>query len=338
LLEREEPLVLLEGALARARDGRGHSVFIGGEAGIGKTSLVESFVRSQEQGVRVLWGACEALSTPRPLGPLYDIAHDVGGKLLEALGTNRPLHQLFQTFIDELRTEGSGRIVVIEDAHWADDASADFLKFVARRISRYAAMLAVTFREEEVSVGHPLMRAIADVPVDHLSRIQLQGLSAGGMERLANAHARKIPNLHAITNGNPFLATELLRGHEGDLSDSLRDSMLSRLQRLSPEARELAELVSVVPDRTERGLLDQAVPANTGSLQECVDRRTLVVDHEHVPYKSVGAALNDLLGGQIQLVAVAFPQSAQARRRGVAESSHESTGHVYRQPDHGRHL
>lgn len=103
-----------------------------------------------------------------------------------------------------------------------------------------------------------------------------------GWSGLQTRMPAKIPNLHAITNGNPFLATELLRGHDGDLSDSLRDSMLSRLQRLSPGARELAELVSVVPDRTERGLLDQAVPANTGSLQECVDRRTLVVDHEHV--------------------------------------------------------
>ncbi|MGH8694360.1 MAG: AAA family ATPase, partial [Burkholderiales bacterium] len=277
LLEREEQLVLLEGALTRARSGQGHSVFIGGEAGIGKTSLVESFVRSQEQGARVLWGACEALATPRPLGPLYDIAHEIGGKLLKALDTDRPPHQLFQTFVDELRVEGRSTIVVVEDAHWADDASADFLKFVARRISRYPALPAVTFREEEVSAGHPLLRAIADVPADHLSRIRLQGLSQGGVERLASAHARKIPNLHAITNGNPFLATELLRGHEDDLSASLRDAMLAILGRLSPVARDLAELVSVVPDRMERGLLDRLHPASTAPLKECADRRVLVV-------------------------------------------------------------
>jgi len=285
LLEREEPLVLLEGALTRARDGRGHSVFIGGEAGIGKTSLVESFVRSQEQNVRVLWGACEALATPRPLGPLYDIAHELGGKLLKALEADRPPHQLFQSFIDELRVMERTTIVVVEDAHWADDASADFLKFVARRIARYPALLAVTFREEEVSAGHPLMRAIADVPTDHLSRIRLQGLSKGGVERLATAHGRVIPNLREITDGNPFLATELLRSPEDDISASLRDTMLARLQRLSPTAREFAELVSVVPDRAERKLLDRAIPENTGSLQECVDRRALVVDREHVRYR-----------------------------------------------------
>ncbi|HLF12301.1 MAG TPA: AAA family ATPase, partial [Gammaproteobacteria bacterium] len=285
LLEREEQLVLLEGALARARDGRGHSVFIGGEAGIGKTSLIESFVRSQEQNVRVLWGACEALSTPRPLGPLYDIAHELGGRLLKALDTDRPPHQLFQTFIDELRAEERVAVVVVEDAHWADDASADFVKFVARRIGRYPGLLVVTFREDEVSGGHPLLRAIADVPADHLSRIQLQGLSAGGVERLASAHARTVPNLHAITNGNPFLATELLRGHEDDLSASLRDTMLARLGRLSPAAHDLAELVSVVPDRMERGLLDRLHAASKGPLQECAECKVLVVDSEHVRYR-----------------------------------------------------
>lgn len=285
LLEREEPLVLLEGALSKAREGRGHSVFIGGEAGIGKTSLVESFVRSQEQGVRVMWGACEALSTPRPLGPLYDIAHELGGKLLEALDADRPPHRLFQAFVDELRTADRPTVVVIEDAHWADDASADFLKFGARRISRYPALRAVTFREEEVSAGHPLLRAIADLPADHLSRIRLRGLSAGGVERLATAHGRTIPNLYAMTDGNPFLATELLRGPEDDIAASLRDTMLARLQRLSPAARELAELVSVIPDRAERGLLDRTFPANTGPLQECVERRALIVEHGHARYR-----------------------------------------------------
>src|SRR5687768_4821375 len=184
LLEREEELVTLEGALTRAREGGGHSLLVGGEAGIGKTALVESFVRSQEQDACVLWGACEALTTPRPLGPLYDIAHELGGKLLEALYAERPPHEIFHTFIDQLRAEDRVTIVVIEDAHWADDASADFLKFVARRIHRYSALLVVTFREDEVGSGHPLMRAVGEVPADHLTKIRLRGLSAGGVERL----------------------------------------------------------------------------------------------------------------------------------------------------------
>ena len=285
LLEREAPLAMLEDALTKARDGQGHSVFIGGEAGIGKTSLVESFARSNAEDARVLWGACEALATPRPLGPLYDIAHEVGGRLREALDAGAAPNRTFQIFIDQLRAAAGTTIVVVEDAHWADDATGDFLKFFARRIARYCALLAVTFREEEVSAGHPLLRAIADIPADHVSRVRLAGLSAAAVGQLANAHGRAIPNLHAITDGNPFLATELLRSRDGEVSASLRDAMLERLQHLSSAGRDLAELVSVVPDRTERGLLDQALAASASALEDCVDRRVLVIDREHVRYR-----------------------------------------------------
>lgn len=103
LLEREEPLALLDSALARARAGRGHTVLVGGEAGIGKTSLLEAFTSERAQGARVLWGACEALATPRPLGPLVDIAAETKGALLDALRLNRPPHELFQAFLDAVR-------------------------------------------------------------------------------------------------------------------------------------------------------------------------------------------------------------------------------------------
>jgi predicted ATPase len=84
LPEREEPLALLEAALARAREGHGHTFLIGGEAGIGKTSLLETFAAERARGARVLWGACEALATPRPLGPLVDIAEEEEGGSLRS--------------------------------------------------------------------------------------------------------------------------------------------------------------------------------------------------------------------------------------------------------------
>ena len=151
LLEREEPLALLERALASAREARGHTFLVGGEAGIGKTSLLETFAAERARGARVLWGACEALVTPRPLGPLVDIAEELKGPLLDALRSHRPPHELFQSFLNALREHDGPTVVIVEDAHWADDASADFLKFVARRIARYPALLAVTYRDEEVS-------------------------------------------------------------------------------------------------------------------------------------------------------------------------------------------
>jgi DNA-binding CsgD family transcriptional regulator/tetratricopeptide (TPR) repeat protein len=285
LLERAEPLALLEGALARAREGRGHTVLIGGEAGIGKTSLLEHFVAERAGGARVLWGACEALATPRPLGPLADIAESLKGPLLDALRSLRAPHELFQVFLGALREHDRPSLVVIEDAHWLDDASADFLRFVARRIARYPALVAVTCREEEVSPRHPIMRAVADVPADHLTRLALQRLSPEGVEALARRHGRSIPNLHALSEGNPFLVTELVRNDERASSATLRGTVLARLAQLDAEARSVAELVSVMPDRMERQLLDRVLPMTDDALQACTERGLLVVDREHVRFR-----------------------------------------------------
>jgi DNA-binding CsgD family transcriptional regulator len=285
LLEREEPLALLDSALARAREGHGHSFLIGGEAGIGKTSLVETFTAERAQGARVLWGACEALATPRPLGPLADIAEALGGALLEALRSSRPPHELFQALLNALREHDGPTVVVVEDAHWADDASADFLKFVARRIARCPALLAVTYREEEASPRHPMMRAVADVPADHLTQLSLRRLSPSGVDELARQHGRSLPNLYTLSAGNPFLVTELLRSDEPPPSATLRGAVLSRLAQLAEKSRDVAELVSVVPDRMERRLLDRAVPASDDALQACNEHGLLLVDREHVRYR-----------------------------------------------------
>jgi len=285
LLEREEPLAALERALERARAGRGHAFLVGGEAGIGKTSLLETFAAERAGGARVLWGACEALATPRPLGPLLDIADELGGALAEALRSNRPPHELFHGFLQAVRAHDGPTVVVVEDAHWADDASADFLKFVARRIARYPALLAVTYRDEEVSPRHPMMRAVADVPADHLTRLALRGLSPAGVEALAREHGRSLPNLHALSGGNPFLVTELVRSDEPPPSATLRGAVLARFVQLDAAAREVAELVSVVPDRLERRLLDRAIPGADEALRTAAERGLLVVDRAHARYR-----------------------------------------------------
>jgi predicted ATPase len=187
--------------------------------------------------------------------------------------------------LNALRDHAGATVVVVEDAHWADDATADFLKFVARRIARYPALLVVTYRDEEVSPRHPMMRATTDVPTDHLTRLTLHGLSPASVESLARQHGRSIPNLYALTEGNPFLVTELVRSDEPPPSATLRGAVLSRFAQLGPQAREVAELVSVTPDRIERGLLDRALPAAEDALQECVAHGLLVADRRHARYR-----------------------------------------------------
>src|SRR5688500_8416870 len=129
LLEREQFLDELEGILTQVAGGKGRFVLVSGEAGIGKTSIVEHFAEAHRKQARVFWGACDALFTPRPLGPLYDIAHQTQGNLLTLLEEEAPRASIFSAALDEMENEDSPSLTVIEDVHWADEATLDLLKF-----------------------------------------------------------------------------------------------------------------------------------------------------------------------------------------------------------------
>src|SRR5947207_29365 len=181
LLERKQFLVELEAILKDLGVGGGRFVLISGEAGIGKTSLVERFAKEHEKGASVLWGACDALFTPRPLGPLYDIAHQTQGNLLELLEAEAPRASIFSAVLDELESSRGPVIAVIEDVHWADEATLDLLKFLGRRINRINLLLIVTYRDDEVGADQPLRRVLGDLP--HLARLRLPPLSVAAVRK-----------------------------------------------------------------------------------------------------------------------------------------------------------
>src|SRR5687768_8433533 len=124
LLERERFLHTLGGRLSLAAEGRGGLVAVGGEAGIGKTSLLEAFAAAHDRTARILWSGCEALSTPRALGPLHDVARLVRGELARSLREGEERSTLFAAALDELTREAPA-VLIVEDAHWADDATLD---------------------------------------------------------------------------------------------------------------------------------------------------------------------------------------------------------------------
>jgi DNA-binding CsgD family transcriptional regulator/tetratricopeptide (TPR) repeat protein len=273
LLERDPFLSELDAARACAAAGHGCAVLVSGEAGIGKTLLVERFVarvQARDSRTRTLWGACDALFTPRPLGPLLDMARQAQGALRELTRSGVDRERLFLGVLDELAHASLRTLAVFEDLHWADEATLDLLKFLVRRIGTTHSLLVLTFRDDEVDAAHPLRRLLGDLPAGSTRRLKLPPLSELAVARLATAAGRRAEDLHTITGGNPFYVTEVLATDEGGIPASVRDAVLARAARLAPAATAVLDVVSVVPGPTERWLLDSLLDDPTRAVQEGV--------------------------------------------------------------------
>ena len=145
LLEREHPLDVLEERARRAVAGHGSVVLVAGEAGIGKTVLLRAFVERARRRAQPLWGMCDSLSTPRPLGPLRDVAHELGASVPDLLRGTAAQHEIFAAVLDALRARP--RVFVVEDLHWADEATLDLVRFLARRIATLPLLLVLSYRD-----------------------------------------------------------------------------------------------------------------------------------------------------------------------------------------------
>ena len=268
LLERDRCLADLNEWLGTAIDRGGLVALVVGEAGIGKTALLQEFSRRQRKGVRVLWGACDALFTPRPLAPLHDIARQTQKTLLSAI-TAGDRDAIFNATLDELE-RGAPALVVLEDLHWADEATLDLLKFLGRRIQRTRALVVVTYRDDEVGPRHPLRLVVGELPRSNVRRLPIAPLSEDAVANLADKAGRSAKGLRAATGGNPFFLTEVLAADAHSVPVTVRDAVLARALRLSPAAREIAELVSIVPGKTEAWLLQEVLQPDEAGIESCL--------------------------------------------------------------------
>jgi DNA-binding CsgD family transcriptional regulator/tetratricopeptide (TPR) repeat protein len=274
LLERASFLRTLAEYAAEARQGDGRLVLVSGESGMGKTALVEAF-QGDLSGARWLWGVCDGLFTPRPLGPLFDIGAQTEGELAGLCRDGAPRDRLFAALLAEMSSPDF-TVTVIEDAHWADEATIDLISFAGRRLARLRGLMLVTYRDDELGDDHPLRRVLGDLATQRATRrIKLPPLSVAAVRTLAGQHPVDVAELHRVTGGNPFYVSEILEAGWPSVPPTVRDAVAARLTRLSSGTRHAVEAAAVIGTRVPREQITM-LASEPAAVADCLAASLLV--------------------------------------------------------------
>jgi len=259
LVEREQELGLLAELFEQAQARRGNLALVLGEAGIGKTSLINTFIASCEAEATIAWGMCDALFTPRPLGPVYDIARVLSTELAQLADARETGDAVFPAFLATLQKSKRPQLLVIEDIHWADNGTLDFIRFLGRRLAALPVLMIASFRDDEIAADHPIHLVLGDLPARTTHRIKPPPLSLAGIERLNRHSSIRAEEILSVTAGNPFFVTELVASSDADVNaapSSVKEAVNARLARIGPSERRFLEFVSSIPGTIDTSLLD----------------------------------------------------------------------------------
>jgi DNA-binding CsgD family transcriptional regulator len=276
LLERSRQLAVLDELLDGVVESReGRLALVRGEAGAGKTALVQAFCEQRDSTARALWGSCEALFAPRALGPFADVARVTGGALEDLVDAGARPHEL----LDALATVVMPRptVVVLEDLHWADEATLDLLRLLGRRIESVRALVVATYRDDELAPAHPLRIVVGELArAPGTTTLDLAPLSAASVAELAEPYDVDAQELHRTTGGNPFFVSEVLTARGTDIPSTVRDAVLARVARLSAGGRALLEALTVPRPGADIRLLGAIAGDTIDHLDECLESGVLV--------------------------------------------------------------
>ncbi|HSW22821.1 MAG TPA: AAA family ATPase, partial [Burkholderiaceae bacterium] len=280
LIEREPELARLCGRITELRRGAasGGVVLLSAEAGGGKTSLLLEAARRAGSDVQWLWGACEPLLSPPPLGALLDLLDHLPLSLAAAVRAGHQTPDVLAGVLAMLRDRGTPAVLVIDDVQWADGATLDLLRYIGRRIECTRALLVLSVRDDALGSYHPLFGVLAGLPSRCCIRMPLAPLSRRAVAELARRAGRSACGVYEATQGNPFYVTELLAGDAQILPASVRDAVLARAALLSPEARDVLELASVAPAQIEIEVLDAVVDDAHAAIAQCITTGLLQLD------------------------------------------------------------
>jgi predicted ATPase len=285
LLERQNSIDQLSQLATDVSAGEGKTVLLSGEAGIGKTSLIKFFTSDLNSDTEILWGACDDLFTPRPLGPLYDIAYQMKSNLIKMLENEEKRVSIFSAFLNYLESTSHLKVIVIEDIHWADEATLDLVKFLSRRINRTKTILIFSYRDEEIDQDHPLYSLLGDLPHSEIKRIRLYPLSENAVDTLMKTAGFKNDNLYERTGGNPFYVTEVLAYKNEEFPSSVKEAVIARTSNLSDDTKEVLEIISVIPTKVEIELLRKLFNNVEEHIDHCINKAILITEKKLVLFR-----------------------------------------------------
>jgi len=285
LIERADFLNSLQMKFESVTEGEGHCILLSGEAGIGKTSLIKSFYNEKKDNCKIYQGTCDALFTPRPLAPIYDIIWQIQKDTQENELHNVERSLLFNQLFIGLEQQKKPVIIIIEDIHWADEATLDFIKFFARRISRIHCLFILSYRDNEILDNHPLRNVLGQLPSDSLTRLQLQHLSRHAVEKMAEERGYKGEDVFSISGGNPFYVTEILASYSPGVPDNIKDAILSVYHRQEKGTKNAWEICSVIPEGLEISRFAKIKASWDEGMDHCFALQIIIVKKNRVVFK-----------------------------------------------------
>jgi ATP/maltotriose-dependent transcriptional regulator MalT len=301
MVGRSDEMDVLLSALDEVRQGRSRVVLVGGEAGIGKTRLVEELI-DRADGTTALVGACVDLGDDAlPFAPfavaLREPMRAAGVTDLVALagGASDDRRRLYEAVADLLERESEKQpiVLVLEDLHWADRSTRELLAFLGKAVQGAPVLIVGTYRSDEMHRQHPLRPFIAELSRS-VPRIDIAPLSDTALEQMLSSLLARSPSGDELRSfsersaGNPFMLQELASCSDHSvLPQSLRDVMLMRVERLTPQTQSVLRVAALigndVPHRllnvvcAEGGMTDVVVDE---ALRELIDAAMLITQDE----------------------------------------------------------